>query len=485
MPTEAESDEAGVIASAEWRSLVWASAICAGLGRALLEYIFILRPNGEQFGLLAVVDFCAYYLAFTASASFVLERMCAVPTRIVAMVCAAGCSVALLPPLVDTFVHGIGKYRYLYLSELNWAKISSFSPDGFPVGEAIGLSLVVAGMMGAAALFAPARIRSLAVAAVMSAGAVAAHVWAIPSLARGCERQLGSLGATGTITFLHAIHFALFHLALSKGAGTYLLKRLPHMAPWVATPLLGCVVSGAVQRLAGWAAIAFGFTFLSLIVENDVHDRQEDEANSLFRPFGATEATALRIAFVLAALASFGEPDATALLLILFWVLGLAYSIPPSRLKLRPFPSMYLVEATWGGLAYLSGALKSDAGPMRILVGTVVVSGGFFMVSPLKDLKDLAGDQAAGVPSLPSLLVTRGVPERHARTLIGIVASLTMLVGVFLTSGRLSLTETGLLTALALMPSAACAGVRSGEWATRISLIAVSAGMFGAVVFLG
>ncbi len=45
-------------------------------------------------------------------------------------------------------------------------------------------------------------------------------------------------------------------------------------------------------------------------------------------------------------------------------------------------------------------ALKSDAGPMRILVGTVVVSGGFFMVSPLKDRKDLAGDPNQGLKGL-------------------------------------------------------------------------------------
>jgi hypothetical protein len=61
-----------------------------------------------------------------------------------------------------------------------------------------------------------------------------------------------------------------------------------------------------------------------------------------------------------------------------------------------------------------------------------MVGGGFFLVSPVKDRKDLEGDLAAGVPSVFAVLARRGLSPERSERVVGGVASVTLFTGVVL-----------------------------------------------------
>jgi len=227
----------------------------------------------------------------------------------------------------------------------------------------------------------------------------------------------------------------------------------------------------------GWIAAALlGWFFIAIIVESDIHDASEDQAQGRSHPYSRIDLAHVRTSAGLILLALLYSHVPLGLAISLFFLLGLLYSTPPFRLKGRRFPSMYLVEGGWAFFAVLAGAAAAGGPPAPALLLACATGAGFFLASPLKDRKDIAGDRACGVPSLYVVLLERRMAQQSVERVAGALVLGVLLSGAALTAllvpgsgwiaGAMALAATGSGLFLAFH--------RSPTRATELSLLLVN-----------
>lgn len=150
-------------------------------------------------------------------------------------------------------------------------------------------------------------------------------------------------------------------------------------------------------------------------VVNDHFDRDVDRINEPLRPTAANQLgtrTILVVALVLAALAlgiAFALGRTVGYLAIAGLAFGLAYSVPPIRLKAR---SGWIANTATGiayeGFAWVAGAAAFGPVTTGTLVLALLFSLGAHGLMTLNDFKSLDGDRALGLHSIPALLGERG-----------------------------------------------------------------------------
>jgi 4-hydroxybenzoate polyprenyltransferase len=154
------------------------------------------------------------------------------------------------------------------------------------------------------------------------------------------------------------------------------------------------------------------FAWLASVIINDLHDTAIDTKTNPTRPLITTtiDTASYReygIIFFLTSLLLAAVVNSQALLLIMVYqVCAWVYSVPPFRLKRFPLIAI-LTAASASILILVTGYLSiSEVHSLDLLPLPLILYllASFTLALPLKDFKDIAGDQADQVYTLPVLL---------------------------------------------------------------------------------
>ncbi|MEY2664328.1 MAG: hypothetical protein RIT04_136 [Candidatus Parcubacteria bacterium] len=192
------------------------------------------------------------------------------------------------------------------------------------------------------------------------------------------------------------------------------------------------ILSLITLLLAGTAAR------LSAVFFNDSVDNEIDTVNHNNRPIPLgliTTSEAKHIAVLFVALACIGGAllgGTVCFFIATFCVLGYIYSMPPLQLKQIPLVSsaviaLAMLAFTWSGFFFTHAGEKLSDFPLSYALALLAL---VTIFSNIRDIRDLAGDAAAGRLTLPTIL-----GERRARQTIGTASGLAIaLIPLYLSS---------------------------------------------------
>jgi len=170
------------------------------------------------------------------------------------------------------------------------------------------------------------------------------------------------------------------------------------------------------------AALATTLSTFAVYALNDIYDKKIDEINDHGRPIPSGRVTILEakvlttVLFVTGAAIAATVNLSVLLCVMVFSVLGIAYSVPPLRFK-----DGWFANVCWGlGIA---AAILGGASVTAINTSSIVAASSMAFLTAgcgfTKDLKDLEGDRAMNVNTLPIMLGERGAIK--AMTIASIV----------------------------------------------------------------
>lgn len=177
--------------------------------------------------------------------------------------------------------------------------------------------------------------------------------------------------------------------------------------------------------------LAFYFSWVFAVCTNDMVDEDIDAVSNANRPLitnalnredlKQTAAIFLTLSLLSAFLAGY-----TAFFFVLtFTALYYIYSVPPTRFKIIPFFSSFIISlcsltAVMAGFFLLSPLKYVSAFPVRLILAVVVI---FFLGSHIRDMKDIEGDKKAGIKTVPVIFGDIWGPRA-----VGIFAGLAFLL---------------------------------------------------------
>jgi len=176
---------------------------------------------------------------------------------------------------------------------------------------------------------------------------------------------------------------------------------------WWLNTLTGVFLASSFPPPFGGALtviFAIGFTTFSVYALNDICDEELDRINSPDRPIPSrrlSRAEAMRPVLLLSAMGIIMASSLNIMVLfftVIFFLVGVVYSVNPFRLRkgLLANPCMALGAA----VSILAGASAVQI-VGRALFGAVGMSFFVFALGSWKDMKDVEGDRAMGVRTLP------------------------------------------------------------------------------------
>ncbi len=170
------------------------------------------------------------------------------------------------------------------------------------------------------------------------------------------------------------------------------------------------------------ALIAVGCAWIASVIANDLFDQNIDNITNPKRPLpteALTKSTYRALGwtfFFVSLLFGFIVHPMLGLLLLAYQALAWIYSAPPLRLKRFPIVATFIAGVA-GILILIAGfVMVAPSGNIASLPSSFLI---FFLITytfslPLKDFKDIKGDHADGVYTLPVIL-----GEDKAKLLIG------------------------------------------------------------------
>lgn len=158
--------------------------------------------------------------------------------------------------------------------------------------------------------------------------------------------------------------------------------------------------------------LAFYFSWMSAVCMNDIIDLGIDQISNSSRPLPSKHIflnemkSASLLFFGLALIAGYLSGYYTFFCVLFFNALYYIYSVPPTRFKRIPVLSAFIISlcclsAVMAGFFTFSQAKTVSIFP-PLLIGGIV--GVFFLAQHVKDIKDLEGDRAEGIITIPTLL---------------------------------------------------------------------------------
>ncbi|MBS7627423.1 UbiA family prenyltransferase, partial [Candidatus Bathyarchaeota archaeon] len=168
---------------------------------------------------------------------------------------------------------------------------------------------------------------------------------------------------------------------------------------------------------------------------NDIYDLQEDRINAPYRPLPSglvtlREAYALVVVYFAWSLAlSVLVGPVTFFLDILLCSLGIAYSVPPIRLKRMIFS--YSIVGSGFFLSTLMGSTVAIPTFKALYLASII----FLMVTgllPIKDFETMEGDKAAGIRTLPLRIGRRRTAKIMAPTSFIVVGMVIIAPSIFM-----------------------------------------------------
>ena len=164
---------------------------------------------------------------------------------------------------------------------------------------------------------------------------------------------------------------------------------------------------------------SFYLSIMFAVCVNDIVDEDIDKISNSDRPLitnslSKEDMKQSAFMFLVASLISGYLAGYTAFFFVLtFTALYYIYSAPPTRFKLIPFFSSFLIglcclTATLAGFFLLSPLKYVSAFPAKFALAVVVV---FFLGSHIRDLKDMGGDKTAGIKTVPIIFGDKWGPR--------------------------------------------------------------------------
>jgi len=383
----------------------------------------------------------------------------------------------LIPPVLDYLISGGAGIKITYVSELGNVVLRFFDPraslEYISPGQRV--EILAACLLGGAYVRVKARSWPRAFVGFFGIYAILAVVGFLPSAFARLSAYLSGAGAvparlaydlaykTGGIVPDESRKLALLFLfsSLLLGWAAYarhapekaraMLRgyRPLRSAHYVGLTLFGAAFAAAIflqagVRIAGGgdvlgllAALAATFlAFQSSAAVNDVFDAEGDRIAGNTRPLATNElsrkdvvgqAIVLGTASLLLAL---NVKYSTFLTLLLAYSVSLVYSMPPLRLKRVPLVSTLSLGLISFLTALTGFSLFAEERALALfpprLAWVLVLSFGLGFAA--KDLKDVEGDRATGVATLPVLLG----PERGRAAIAALVFISYALIPCFL-----------------------------------------------------
>lgn len=179
--------------------------------------------------------------------------------------------------------------------------------------------------------------------------------------------------------------------------------------------------------------IAVGFSWLASVVANDIFDQKIDNITNAYRPlpqhtiplheYKVFGILFFSLSLLLSALASFK----IMCMLVIYQALAWLYSAPPFRLKRFPliatfFASLASIIVILAGFSLIAPDQTIAALPLSLIL---LLCLSYTLSLPLKDLKDIAGDKADNVYTLPVLF-----GEYWGKIIIGSSMFLSFIISV-------------------------------------------------------
>lgn len=157
--------------------------------------------------------------------------------------------------------------------------------------------------------------------------------------------------------------------------------------------------------------LSFVFSCLFAICANDMADIDTDKISNNLRPLVSNilskeDMKQMGVIFLLASLLSgFLAGHLPFFFVLTFTALYYVYSVPPTRFKFIPFFSSFLISlcmlaAIISGFFLVSPIKYVSAFPDKLILAIVVI---FFLLANVRDMKDVEGDKAAGIKTVPVL----------------------------------------------------------------------------------
>lgn len=210
---------------------------------------------------------------------------------------------------------------------------------------------------------------------------------------------------------------------------------------------IGLAVQGpGIHQLISWTDVtslmllfaAFYFAWMFAVGVNDIVDQIADQKNGHKRPLitGALTIAEMRAVNVIMLIVSitfgFLVGHYALFMILAFTALYYVYSSPPLQLKrflgMNSFIiSLCALSAVLAGFFTVSATAQLDAFSPLWIAAIVLI---FTVVANVKDVKDIAGDHAAGIQTLP---VVYG--EMRGRQIIGIGIACSMLFLAWMIGG--------------------------------------------------
>jgi len=176
---------------------------------------------------------------------------------------------------------------------------------------------------------------------------------------------------------------------------------------------------------------SFYFSIMFAVCINDIADEDIDAVSNIDRPLitndlNKEDMKQSAFLFLVASLIAGYLAGFTALFFVLvFTALYYIYSASPTRFKLIPFFSSFIIgfcclTAVLAGFFLTSPLKYVSFFPARFVVAIVIL---FFLGSHIRDMKDIEGDKKAGVKTVPVLFGDIWGPK-----VVGFFASLAFLL---------------------------------------------------------
>jgi 4-hydroxybenzoate polyprenyltransferase len=209
---------------------------------------------------------------------------------------------------------------------------------------------------------------------------------------------------------------------------------------------LGLAVLGAAFALYRGETISFGWTtilpaivlivsitcaWIAAVFSNDLIDIEADKISDPLRPLtsGTLSRTEMRdvaiVAQIIALTGAFLIGPTTTYLIATFSIMYAIYSLPPLRLKQVPFLASTLIAIACiaillTGFFFVNSSGNIHALPVSWLFASALF---FFIISHVRELKDIGADAATGVLTVAGIL-----GPRYAAKIIGGLSSIASIV---------------------------------------------------------
>ena len=205
--------------------------------------------------------------------------------------------------------------------------------------------------------------------------------------------------------------------------------------------LLGGFFLGKVffgYEMAGWqlaaAMIALLLAWLAQVGLNDLSDIKIDAISNQNRPLIKKIITVpeyqilVFILTILSLLLAYSVSYHYLIFLAVFMIIYTVYSWPPLRLKRVPVLSIFLIACA-ALVIFMAGFSLPDHKYLTSLPGYVIalILIAFTLAAHMKDVKDIAGDKAAGILTIPTVL-----GEGMGKKVVGILVAISYLAVVLI-----------------------------------------------------